>query len=346
MPAVREHDVLVDVKAACVLPNLPNVIRNFSSWFPHLPLPKLPAIYGLDSAGIVVEVGSQVRGDVKVGDRVYVNPGLSCGTCRPCRLGNDIFCDSYTFMGYFGFEPGSAQTFEDYPYGGFGEFLVAPARNLVKLPGNLSFEGATRFGYTGTAFSGFRKAGFGPGQTALVDGGTGVLGVGAVISALALGASKIFATGRNRALLSHLKSIAPERILTYGMDEDIVAAVMAETDGYGVDVAMQCLGAMAPAEEGMRTLLAVRRGGAFVNTGGVHTDLPVDSTDLMVNQKRLIGSRWFTTGEGQMMADLAKAGMLRMSVFETLGFSIDEVNEAIDALDQRKGGFTNIVVRQ
>ncbi|WP_341274968.1 alcohol dehydrogenase catalytic domain-containing protein [Acidovorax temperans] len=105
-----------------------------------MPLPKLPAIYGLDSAGVVAAVGSQVRFGIKVGDRVYVNPGLSCGSCTACRRGDNVNCTAYTFQGYFGFGPGSQQIFEDYPYGGFGQYLTAPASNLVVLPESISFE--------------------------------------------------------------------------------------------------------------------------------------------------------------------------------------------------------------
>ena len=90
IPEVRPTDVLVEVKAAGVVPNLRNVVTNYPQWFPFLPLPQLPAIYGLDSAGIVSKVGSQVRSDIKPGDRVYVNPGLSCGTCQACRRGDHI----------------------------------------------------------------------------------------------------------------------------------------------------------------------------------------------------------------------------------------------------------------
>jgi len=69
VPEVRPTDVLVEVKAAGVVPNLHNVVTNYPKWFPFLPLPTLPAIYGLDSAGIVSQVGSQVRSGIKPGDR-------------------------------------------------------------------------------------------------------------------------------------------------------------------------------------------------------------------------------------------------------------------------------------
>ena len=75
VPQPRPNDVLVKVKACGVIPNMKNVIAHYAEWFPFLPLPPLPAIYGLDAAGEVVAVGDQVR-EIAVGDRVYVNPGV------------------------------------------------------------------------------------------------------------------------------------------------------------------------------------------------------------------------------------------------------------------------------
>jgi alcohol dehydrogenase len=86
IPEPRSTDVLVKVEACNVVPNLRNVISHYAEWFPYLPLPKLPAIYGLDATGIVAKVGSHVHG-IDVGDRVYVNPGRSCGACLACRRG-------------------------------------------------------------------------------------------------------------------------------------------------------------------------------------------------------------------------------------------------------------------
>ncbi|MEX5543941.1 alcohol dehydrogenase, partial [Pseudomonas poae] len=52
IPAIGPTDVLVHVKACNVVPNLRNVIERYPEWFPYLPLPKLPAIYGLDASGV------------------------------------------------------------------------------------------------------------------------------------------------------------------------------------------------------------------------------------------------------------------------------------------------------
>lgn len=345
IPHVRPTDVLVEVKAAGVVPNLRNVVTHWPKWFPFLPLPKLPAIYGLDAAGIVSEVGSQVRSGIKVGDRVYVNPGLSCGTCVACRRGDRIHCSDYTFMGYFGFGSGAQELYEDYPYGGFGQFLMAPAANLVKLPESITFEQAARFGYLGTAYSALRKAQFSPGQTVLIDGATGTLGLGAVILALAMGASKVFATGRNKELLQKLHALDSKRIVPIALGTRATSEVVMDgTSGYGVDVLIETLGPNAPVETVVDSFNALRRGGKAVNVSGVSDKIPLDPFPLMCLQKSLIGSNWFTPAEGEDMAAMADAGTLNLAVFEHEVFTLEQVNEAITAVEQRSGGFTNVVV--
>ena len=139
VPKPGSTDVLVQVKACGMVPNLGNVLANWTKWFPHLPLPQLPAIFGLDPAGVVVEVGNQVIG-VKPGQRVYVNPLRSCGACQMCQAGERTRCRYFTFNGYFGFGPDAQKIYDLYPYGGFCEFMTAPQYALVKLPDSVSFE--------------------------------------------------------------------------------------------------------------------------------------------------------------------------------------------------------------
>ena len=106
VPKPRPNDVLVKVKACGIIPNMKNVMAHYAEWFPFLPLPALPAIYGLDASGEVVDVGSQVK-SIKSGDRVYVNPGTSCGSCHACRCGQPINCDAYTMPTRFSAISGS-----------------------------------------------------------------------------------------------------------------------------------------------------------------------------------------------------------------------------------------------
>ena len=212
MPEPGPGQARVAVKACNIVPNLRNVLSDYwHDLFPHLPRPKLPAIFGLDAAGTVDAVGEGVFA-FRPGDRVYVNPARGCGDCRHCRNGEYLYCPRGIFQGYFSRTPEGVALFDLYPTGGLGEYLVAPADALVLLPDNVSFEAGARFGYIGTGYGALTKTGMRPGETVLVNGIGGTLGIGAALSALAMGATTVFGTGRNQALLDRVKAIAPERV--------------------------------------------------------------------------------------------------------------------------------------
>lgn len=344
-PKPRSHDVLVRVHACGIVPNLGNILKNWTTWFPERPLPPLPAIFGLDPVGEIVAVGEQVHA-WKTGDRVYVNPGRFCGGCRACRAGEHTNCAYWTFNGYFGFSEKSLAIFNDYPYGGLGEYMTAPQYSLVKLPASVSFDQAARFGYLGTAYAAMRKAGVGVGKTLLVNGISGTLGIGGALLGLAMGVSKIYGTARNRDLLQRVKALAPERIEVFSLDESMPADKWIEqiTEGEGVDIFIDCLGPGAPHETMLAGMRALKRGGKAVNIGAIAGGVPMDLHTMMDLQQSMTGSCWFTAAEGQDMADMAANGVLDLSVFEQVTFPLSQVNEAISGIENRNGGFSNYVI--
>ena len=344
MPKPGSMDVLIKVKACGIVPNLGNILANWTTWFPNLPLPPLPAVFGLDPVGEIASVGHQVHG-LKVGDRVYSNPGRSCGSCRHCRRGDPISCRHYAFQGYFGFSSEARSTQDDYPIGGLSQYMVSPASSIVKLPDNVTYEQGARFGYTGTAFSALKKAQAGPGDTVLINGASGTLGLGGALSALALGVERILGTGRNKALLEKVKAIAPKQIEVFSTDDgSITDWALEHTDGEGVDAFIDCLGPGAPQSGLVEGLKAVRRGGTIVDIGAVAGEVPIDLHWMMDRNIRLFGSVWFTTREGEEMAALAKSGRLDMSVFKTVSYPLSDVNKAISGIASRDGGFSNFVI--
>ena len=349
VPEPRPTDVLVEVKACGVVPNLARVVGNFfGSLTPDNKLmPPLPAIFGLDPAGVVAKVGEQVLG-IRPGDRVYVNPARSCGSCRMCRSGAPLDCPSFTLQGYFG---RSQDIMRAYPYGGLAQFITAPVTSLVNLPDNVSFEAAARLGYFGTAYSALRKLGAGPGRTLLINGISGQLGLNAALLALAMGATKILGTGRNVALLDRVKKLAPERIEVFSVPEakpgpadPLVAWAKKESDSYGVDAVLDCLPPGAPATAILRVLFCLRRGGQALNVGAVLETLPINAFWMMTNRIGLGGSVWFTTAEGEHMAAMAGAGTLNLSVLEHRVSPLSKINEVLAGMDHRDGGFTNFVI--
>lgn len=92
--------------------------------------------------------------------------------------------------------------------------------------------------------------------------------------------------------------------------------------------------------------MTVARGGRFVNIGGMRDPLPINPTHLMVSEVSYIGSNWFSAGEGEDMADLAASGALDLGYFEHRRYTLDALNEALDAAaSSPQGGFSNVVVQ-
>lgn len=352
VPRPRPTDVLVEVKACGIVPNLQRVISNFfgkMSVDPKL-FPPLPAIFGLDPTGVIACVGEQVTA-VKPGDRVYINPARSCGSCRMCRGGLPLECPEFSFSGYFA---RSQAIMKAYPYGGFGQYMTAPVSALVKLPASVSHEQAARLGYLGTAYSAMKKIGVGPGQTLLVNGVSGTLGLCAAMLGLAMGAHRILGTGRNQALLDRVKAVAPNRIFVHAMSGDapapgapdpLVAWAKEVTDGAGVDGVIDCLPPGAPASAMTRPLFALRRGGNMVNVGAVTENLNLNAFWMMTNRIGIKGSVWFTTAEGEEMVAMADAGVLDLSPFDHRVTPLADVNAGLSAMnDNRDGGFANYII--
>src|SRR5438093_149034 len=150
--------------------------------------PRLPLITGGDVAGVVEAVGSGVPG-LAAGDRVVVNPILSCGQCASCLAGEQSMCPDYRIYG------------EHIP-GGMAEYTVVPAANVLRIPESVSFEqaAAAPVCFT-TAWRGLMTvARLAAGEDLLIVGASGGVGTAAVQIGRLVGA---------RALVPVLHAVLP-----------------------------------------------------------------------------------------------------------------------------------------
>lgn len=343
-PTLRSGDVLIEVKACGMIPNFVNALDQPEG----IIMPPLPAIFGLDPAGVVVETGSAVLG-VEVGQRVYVNPARSCTNCDACRRGTPMACEYAALNGYYGSGPKSPEILTLYPYGGLAEYMTAPPYSLVKLPDSVSFEHAARWGYMGTAYAALRRAKVGLDTTLLVNGASGTLGLPTVQFALALGVPLILAVGRDPELLERVRAMAPDRIRVHSTThsaQPINEWARAETGGIGANVIVDALPMYSSPSDFLAAAAALARGGVHVNPGGTYGEIPINLFNAMNQEQTYTTSLWFTTQQGEEMAQLAASGLLDLSVYENEIFPLEEVNTAIElSRTKRKGGFSNYVVK-
>ncbi|WP_207223700.1 zinc-binding dehydrogenase [Pseudonocardia sediminis] len=116
-------------------------------------------------------------------------------------------------------------------------------------------------------------------------------------------------------------------------------------EGEGVDIVVDCRGPGAPAESMLDAISTLRRGGVAVDIGGMMERPALDLFSMMCSQNSVIGSLWFSTGEAQEMAELAGSGVLDLSVLEHHTFPLEQINEALEDLPSRRGGFSNYICR-
>src|SRR5260370_19847959 len=153
---------------------------------------------------------------------------------------------------------------------------------LVKLPKEVTFDQAARFGYLGTSFSALRFGAVTAGSWIGINGITGTLGVGATLLALAMGATRILGFGRNRDVLAQVKALSPGRIDTLALGDALLAEwLRSRTDGLGVDVLLDCTGRGGLATTTADAIDGLKRGGLAINVGALSEPPPRHATPFM-----------------------------------------------------------------
>lgn len=287
-PQIKPDEVLVRVKA-CALNHLDIWIRQ---GIPAYQIP-LPHISGCDVAGQIERVGSQVWG-VKVGQKVFVSPGLNCGNCDECKVGHDNLCPSF---GVFG-----AKT-----DGGYAEFVAVPGTNVIAIPGSLTFDQAAAFPLVSvTAWHMVVTLGWlRHGETALIMGAGSGVGSMAIQIAKYIGA-KVITTVGSEDKVKRALVIGADEVINHATD-DVAKRVFELTGGQGVDVVIEHIGPQVWDQ----CLKSLAKGGRLVTCGATTgPKAEIDLRSLYSRSLTLKGSYMGTKAELLEAAKLVGAGKL------------------------------------
>ena len=319
-PVIGPDQVLLRVRAASV--------NHLDLWvrdgIPTLKL-GLPHIPGADGAGEIAAVGRDVT-DLEVGERVVVNPGLACGSCEFCTMGDDPLCVEYRILG------------EHLP-GTYAEFVAVPARNVARLPTGFPFETAAAAPLV--FMTAWRllvsRARLRPGEDVLI------LGAGAGVSTAAIQIAKlagctVFVTSSSEAKLKKAQALGADVLINY-KDVPWSKAVWELTGKRGVDVVLDHVG-QATFKDSVRSL---RRGGRLVSPGA--TTGPIVELDLRYlfsRQIAILGSTMSSQREFEEVMKLVFMGRLNPVVDRV--FPLEEARKAHEVLG-RGEQFGKLVLR-
>ncbi|MCP2163547.1 zinc-dependent alcohol dehydrogenase family protein [Goodfellowiella coeruleoviolacea] len=205
----------------------------------HFPPTPYPIVPGHEFAGEIVEVGSDVPGDWRVGDRVAVDPSLYCGYCTPCRSGHGNLCENWNATG-------------DTVNGAFAEYVAVPAANCYRIPDSMTWQQGALVEPVSCAVHGVRRVGVEAGERFLVMG-AGTMGL-IMQQLLQRAGARVTVVDRNTARLDRATSLGAHA----------VAGDVADLDGEVFDAAADCTGAVPAIEAAFDSL---RRGGRLLVFG-------------------------------------------------------------------------------
>jgi propanol-preferring alcohol dehydrogenase len=273
-------------------------------------------------------MGPEVEG-WRVGERVVVNPFVTCGKCVNCLSGNSQICLSRRVIGI-------------HMEGGLAEFLRVPPENLVRLPERIPFDqGGIAVDAVATPYHAITKRGaLRVGERVAVFG-CGGLGIHGVQIAKVCGASLVIAVDTIDSALERAKKVGADEVINPKREKSI-QKIREMTGGIGVDLALEFIGIKDAIEQ---AVTSIRIGGRVVVVGlGPKTISLPPATTFVRTELSLLGSYGSTTGEIQSVIDLVGSGKLRLSESITERFPLEEVNRALDHLHKKIGNPIRIVI--
>lgn len=283
-----------------------------------------PNIAGHEPCGVVVAIGPGVSSrQAKIGDRVMCHHYRGCGVCPQCNTGWMQLCDE-----------GVAEVYGATGHGAHARFMKCPARTLVKLPDELSFEtGAAIACGTGTAWGALQRLALQGDQTIAVFG-QGPVGLSATQLATAMGA-RVIALDTSPERLARAKEFGADVVINPTETNDVLAAIKDVTHGLGAHASLDASSSPMARRQAVK---CVRTWGkaCYVGEGGEVT-LEV-SPDMLRRQVTLIGSWTFSTNGQADCARFVADRKVNVDALFTHKWKLEQAQEAYTLFDRQTTG--------
>ena len=274
-----------------------------------------PLILGGDCAGDVVEAGPGVR-NLQAGDRVVVNPRISCNQCAACMSGRDDLCPRSRFMG-------SASD------GSYAEYIAVPAVNAHKIAESVTYEEAAAIPTTFLPVWNMmvRRAQLQPWETVLVLSASAGVGTAAIQVAKNVVGARVIATTSTADKAAKARELGADEVINY-REEDMAERVKELTGGAGVDVLVDHVGA----EFFASAFNSLRPGGRYTICGattGLRAELHLGL--LFTRQIEIYGTFMGSKGDMGQIVEMLNRGVIRPAIHQV--FPLSEAAAAHETME-------------
>lgn len=274
-----------------------------------------PWVLGADGTGTIDSVGSDVK-NVARGDRVVINPGISCHVCEYCKAGEHSLCVKFALLG-------------EHRPGTFAEYVVVPEWNVRKIPAGISTESAAAFSLaTLTAWRMLvTRARVQAGEQVLIQG----IGGGVALAALQIAklrGARVWVTSGSDEKLAKAAELGADEALNY-KNVDVAKEIRARTGKRGVDVVVDSVGVATWAA----SLGALGKRGRLVSCGATTGPMvEMDMRKVFWNQWTLMGSTMGNDAEFEAIVAEFAAGRLNPPIDAV--FPISDARRAYDRMTE------------
>ena len=282
---------------------------------------------GHETAGTVVEVGPGVT-SLRVGDRVCLEPGVTCGECEFCKAGLYNLCPDVIFLATPPV-PGCNE-----------EFIEYPANYCFKLPENVSTMEGALIEPLSVGFHAANQGNVQVGESVLILGG-GTIGMTTLLSCKAHGAGKIIVADLIDAKLELAKDMGADVVINSGK-EDVFEAVMTATDGKGAQKVFETAGSAVTIAQ---TPFMVARGGTIVLVGlSTKPEIDYNFAQIMDKEATIKSVFRYRNIYPYAIAAVAK-GAIDVKKLVTHEYDLDHIQEAYQEALNNKTDALKVVIK-
>ena len=286
-----------------------------------------PFVLGHEPGGTVVEVGKNVK-HLKVGDRVALEPGKTCGHCEFCKTGRYNLCPDVVF-------------FATPPVDGvFQEYVAHEADLCFKLPDNVSTSEAALIEPLAVGFHAAIQGDAHLGQKAVVMG-AGCIGLVSMMALKARGVSEVYVVDIMEKRLEKAMELGATGVIN-GMKEDVLERVKELTDGAGMDLVIETAGT----EITTRQAIHMAKKGSNIVLVGYSKSGEMTLPMSLVLDKELTFKTVFRYRHIYPMAiDAVATGKVNLKGIVTDVFGLDEAQKAMNYSVNNKADIVKAVIR-
>lgn len=284
-------------------------------------------ILGHECAGTIVEVGKDVD-NLKVGDRVALEPGCTCGQCEFCKTGRYNLCPDVEFLA----TP---------PYDGcLMNYLAFPANMCFKLPDNISTKEGALIEPLSVGMHAAKQGNVSLGDSVVILG-AGCIGLVTLLSCKAFGATDITVVDVIPKRLEYAKKLGATRVIN-AAETDTLKEIEKITNGKGVDIVLETAGS---AKTISQTPYIIKNGGTVVLVGLAPQDIIEYNFAKIMNKEATIKSVFRYRNIYPMAIQAVAKGIIDISGIVTHEFDFSETSKAFDFVIDNKNDVVKAVIK-